>query len=43
MVKARVQAYKDAGITTLRLAPAGKTLAERLDCLGRTMDIVRSI
>lgn len=43
MVKARIRAYKDAGITTLRLAPDGKTMAERIECLGRAMDLVNSV
>jgi len=42
-VTARIRAYRDAGVTTLRVAPAGRTLAERLDTLGRTMDIVRRL
>jgi alkanesulfonate monooxygenase SsuD/methylene tetrahydromethanopterin reductase-like flavin-dependent oxidoreductase (luciferase family) len=39
MVRARMQAWRDAGITTLRVYPAGATLDERLDTLGRAMDI----
>lgn len=42
MVKERIMAYQRAGITTLRLAPEGKTLDERLNCLGRAIDLVRS-
>jgi F420-dependent oxidoreductase-like protein len=40
-VKARIAAFRDAGVTTLRVAPAGATMAERLETLGRVMDLVR--
>jgi F420-dependent oxidoreductase-like protein len=40
MVRERVQAYRRAGITTLRVDPAGGTLDARLATLGRLMDIV---
>jgi len=43
MIKARIQAYKDAGITTLRLAPDGNTLEEKLANLGRALDLVKAI
>ncbi len=43
MVRDRVRAYRDAGITTLRVDPHGATLEERLDTLGRAMDIVASV
>jgi F420-dependent oxidoreductase-like protein len=39
-VKARIAAFRDAGVTTLRVAPAGTTLGERLETLGRVMDLV---
>ena len=42
-VRARVAAYRDAGVTTLRVHPAGGSLAEQLDTLGRTMDIVKAL
>ncbi len=42
-VTARVRAYRDAGVTTLRVQPAGETLDGRLDTLGRVMDIVRGL
>jgi F420-dependent oxidoreductase-like protein len=42
-VKARIRAHRDAGVTTLRVAPAGRTLAERLETLGRAMDLVRGL
>ena len=43
MVRDRIKAYRDCGITTLRVDPAGNTLAERLETLGRVVDIVRSL
>ena len=43
MVKQRIRVYRDAGITSLRVAPAGETLRERLDTLGRFMDLVREV
>ena len=42
-VRARIAAYRDAGVNTLRVEPAGSDLAERLETLGRTMDIVRGL
>ena len=41
MVRERIRLYRDAGVTTLRLAPAGHTLGERLDALGRAIALVR--
>jgi F420-dependent oxidoreductase-like protein len=43
MVKERMRAYKQAGITTLRLDPQGITLEERLECLGRAMDLLHAV
>ena len=43
MVKDRVRAFAKAGVTTLRVAPAGATLEERLETLGRTMDLVKAV
>jgi F420-dependent oxidoreductase-like protein len=40
MVKERIRAYRDAGVTTLRVDPAGRSLPERLETLGRLMDCV---
>jgi len=40
-VKARIEAYRKAGVTTLRVAPSGSNLRERLQTLGRVMDLVR--
>jgi F420-dependent oxidoreductase-like protein len=41
MVRERVEVYRRAGVTTLRVDPAGATLQARLTTLGRLMDIVR--
>lgn len=43
MVRERMRAWRDAGITTLRVYPAGTTLVERLETLGRAIDLVRGI
>lgn len=40
-VRERIRRYRDAGITTLRLAPMGKTAHDRLDTLGRAVELVR--
>ena len=42
-VRGRIAAYRDAGVNTLRVEPAGSDLAARLETLGRTMDIVRGL
>jgi F420-dependent oxidoreductase-like protein len=41
MVRARVRAYRDAGITTLRVAPDGRTPGARIETLERLLDLVR--
>ena len=43
MVKDRIRAYRDAGVTTLRVEPAGRDLKERLDTLGRLIDCVKAV
>jgi alkanesulfonate monooxygenase SsuD/methylene tetrahydromethanopterin reductase-like flavin-dependent oxidoreductase (luciferase family) len=43
MVKDRIRAFAKAGVTTLRLAPAGATLEERLATLGRAMNLVKEV
>lgn len=43
MVKDRIRAYRDNGITTPSVGPAGTTMQERLDTLGRFMDLVREV
>ena len=43
MVRERVLAYRNAGITTVRLAPEGNSLDEKVSCLGRALDIIRDV
>ncbi len=43
MVRERIRAWRQAGITTLRVYPEGDTLDERLTTLGRAMDIVEAL
>ncbi len=43
MVRDRLRAWRDAGVDTVRLYPAGDTLAARLDNLGRAIDLVRGL
>lgn len=43
MVRERIRAWRDAGITTLRVYPSGATMDERLDTLGRAIDIVNDL
>lgn len=43
MVKDRIRAYRDCGITTLRVDPQGGNLAERLETLGRVVELVRQV
>lgn len=43
MVKDRIRAYRDAGVTTLRVQPEGATMRDRLETLGRVMQLVREV
>ena len=43
MIRARLACYRDAGIDTLRVEPAGDTLDARLTNLGRLRDLVRAL
>ena len=43
MVRVRLEAYRKAGITTLRVEPGGEGLAARLATLGRLLDLVRAL
>jgi F420-dependent oxidoreductase-like protein len=43
MVFDRIRAYRDAGITTLRVDPDGATTAERLETLGRVIRLVEAV
>ncbi|MCE2559181.1 MAG: LLM class flavin-dependent oxidoreductase [Acidobacteria bacterium] len=38
-IRDRIRAYRDAGVT--RLSPAGATVPERLDTLGRVLELIR--
>ncbi|HEY2815372.1 MAG TPA: LLM class flavin-dependent oxidoreductase [Acidimicrobiales bacterium] len=40
IVRARLRAWRDAGVTTVRLYPAGDTLDERLATLGRALELM---
>jgi F420-dependent oxidoreductase-like protein len=42
-VRDRIRAYRDAGVTTLRVEPEGCTLQERLTTLGQTMNLVAEV
>lgn len=42
-VRARLAVWRAAGITTVRLYPAGVTLDARLETLGRALDLVRAV
>ena len=42
-VRDRLRVWRDAGVTTVRLYPAGDTLDARLETLGRALDLVRAI
>jgi alkanesulfonate monooxygenase SsuD/methylene tetrahydromethanopterin reductase-like flavin-dependent oxidoreductase (luciferase family) len=43
MVRERLTAWQATGINTVRLYPAGADLAERVDTLGRAIDLVHQI
>lgn len=43
MVRARMRAFRDAGVTTLRLAPLGATVEQRLDTLGRALGLLKQV
>ncbi len=43
MVRDRIRAYRDAGVTTLRVEPDGRDLTERLDTLARTIRLVEEV
>ncbi|MFW6093367.1 MAG: LLM class flavin-dependent oxidoreductase [Pseudomonadota bacterium] len=42
-VRERLRRYRDAGVTTLRVDPAGEDMETRLSTLGRVMDLVRDL
>ena len=43
MVLGRLRACRDAGVTTVRLDPAGETVTARLDTLARGLDLLRRL
>ncbi|MCQ4206214.1 LLM class flavin-dependent oxidoreductase [Streptomyces longispororuber] len=43
MVRARLAVWRDAGVDTVRLYPAGDTLDARLATLGRAIELVREV
>lgn len=43
MVRERLRVWQAAGVNTVRLYPAGDTVANRLTTLGRAIDLVRSL
>lgn len=43
MVRDRIRVYRDAGVTTISANPAGETLAERVETLGRFMELVNEV
>ncbi len=43
MVRARLRTWRDTGVDTVRLYPAGDTLTARLDNLGRAINLVRAL
>jgi len=42
MVRKRIRTFSDAGVTTLRVNPQGRDLAEKLATLGRLIDLART-
>jgi F420-dependent oxidoreductase-like protein len=43
MVRDRMRDFRDAGITMLRVGPAGESMKERLDTIGRATDIAAEL
>ncbi|MGW1541915.1 LLM class flavin-dependent oxidoreductase [Streptomyces sp. NPDC002309] len=43
MVRRRLRVWRDAGVDTVRMYPAGETLQTRLDTLGRAIELVRDL
>ncbi|MDI2124958.1 LLM class flavin-dependent oxidoreductase [Yinghuangia seranimata] len=43
MVRERLRVWRDTGVTTVRLYPAGDSIAARLETLGRALDLVRAV
>ena len=43
MVRERLTVWRDTGVTTVRLYPAGESVAGKLTTLGRAIDLVRAV
>ncbi len=43
MVRDRLRAYRDAGVETCRLSPMGRSMDERLEVLGRAIDLINGL
>jgi F420-dependent oxidoreductase-like protein len=43
MVRGRIRAYRDAGVTSLRLEPMGSTPGAKLDTLAHMLDLIREV
>jgi F420-dependent oxidoreductase-like protein len=43
MVRARLAVWRDAGVNTVRLYPAGDTVAAKLETLGRAIELVAEV
>jgi len=43
MVSERLRVWRDAGVDTVRLYPAGDTLDQRLTTLGRAIELVHAL
>jgi F420-dependent oxidoreductase-like protein len=43
MVRERLRVWRDAGVDTVRLYPAGATVDQKLETLGRAIELVRSV
>lgn len=43
MVRRRIRAYRDAGVTTLRVEPDTPVVADRIATLGRVVDLVKTV
>jgi alkanesulfonate monooxygenase SsuD/methylene tetrahydromethanopterin reductase-like flavin-dependent oxidoreductase (luciferase family) len=43
MVRARLKAHRDAGVSTVRVQPTGRTVEEQVETLGRLMELVKEV
>ena len=43
MVSERMRAFRDAGVNTLRLTPLGADTTEKLDVLGRGLELLSAL